>query len=175
MKLLWVRTIVHCPVCTLFVDLTPQWSWTVGDVAWSVVFFFCSWEDCIGWLCFRCRCMLVALARLVATEQMRHTSSHSLSGSPRSFSLNPSAPTRQLSRSALKPIPSLFFIPPNLAFSLACYSSWDSHAAAENVYEDTHIDRLWLCVTPGLRLRALPTQRPCSWQVTDTTQGLTPH
>ena len=64
-----------------------------------------------------------------------------------------------------------------LAFSLACYSSQGSHAALwQRMSRKTRGGRayrlwLWLCVTPGLRL---PTQSPCGWQVTDTTQGLTP-
>ena len=60
-------------------------------VASAVVFFFTSLENCIGWLCFRCRCMFVVLPLLVGTvlQLMQHTGSSRLSGSPRSFGLNP--------------------------------------------------------------------------------------
>ena len=56
-----------------------------------VVFFFPSLINCIRWLCFRCRCVFVVNLLLVATvlQQMRHTGSSRLSGSPRSVGLNP--------------------------------------------------------------------------------------
>ena len=79
-----------------------------GPYVALVGFFFPSWENCIGWLCFGCRCMFVVLPLLVATvlQQMRHTSSSRLSGSPQSFSLNPEC-----------------------SHTAACYFSKGSHAA----------------------------------------------
>ena len=66
---------LHCPVCTLLTKRPSEWT---GGKAENC------WENCIGWLCFRWRCMFVVLPRLVATvlQQMRHTGLHRLSGSP---------------------------------------------------------------------------------------------
>ena len=76
--------------------------------------------------------MFVVLPLLVATvlQQMRHTGSSRLSGSPRSFGLSPTC-----SHTAVKS---------QLALPLACCSSQGSHAA--------------LCVMSGAGPR-LPTQR----------------
>ena len=78
--------------CGLSGRQRQHWNWNKhANVALVVVFFFPSWENCIGWLCFRCRYMLVVLLLLVATvlQQMRHTGSSRLSGSSLSFGLKP--------------------------------------------------------------------------------------
>ena len=137
------------------------------------IFLFRSWGNCIGWLCFKCRCMFVVLASLVSTvlQQMQHTSSHRLSGSPRSFGLNPKC--SHAAAVAFGFETNFIFVfyssKSQLVFSLACYSSRGAHAALWKRMSRKTRGRqgMWKGsdspVTPGLRL---PTQRPCGWQVT---------
>ena len=90
--------------------------------------FFPSWENCIRWLCFRCRCIFVVLLLLVATvlQQMWHIGLSRLRGSPRSFGLIPKC---SHSAAVAFGFEAIYSVKSQLALPLACNSSADSHAA----------------------------------------------
>ena len=95
-----------------------------GDVpSVALVVVFPRWENYIGWLCFRCRCMFVVLPHLVVTfflQQMRYTGLSRLSGLPHC-----SWRVRLWNEFHL----CFYSIKSQLALPLACYSSRSSHAA----------------------------------------------
>ena len=87
---LWVRTILSCLSTKYSSDCGLSGRQRRSLCSFSCSYFFPSWENCIGWLCFSCICMFVVLPLLVASvlQQMWHTGSPRFSGSPQSFGLN---------------------------------------------------------------------------------------